>query len=330
MPGGILRRPHAFAALIGNRIERPEQLPALGVERLHESADSVFAAVRADEDLPVDRGGGHRLAVPLLGVRDLRLPEHLAGLVVERDQLGVEGPEEELVAQHRHAAVVGPAAIGGYRSHRVLVVPELLPGGGVDRVDVIVGSGDVHDAVDDDGRGLHRLDDRGLEDEDGTQPLHVAGVDLIGLRIAGLRVILVGMQPVAIIAKRGVEHLLRNRLRHLRITGLHAARGLVPGAGGHLCAGAPLFLRPRRRGASAERNRKEDKPVRPDASRETIRAMHGVLPPRYSLDTSEVSRSLHFQGKQGAAITARLDSLASPRIARRRASRATPRRAPRT
>jgi hypothetical protein len=42
----------------------------------------------------------------------------------------------------------------------------------------------------------------------------IAGVDLIGLRIPRLCVILVGVQPVALVAEGGVEHLLRNGLRH--------------------------------------------------------------------------------------------------------------------
>ena len=44
----------------------------------------------------------------------------------------------------------------------MLVVPELLARGRVQRIDVVVRGGDVHDPVDHDGRGFHRLEHLGL------------------------------------------------------------------------------------------------------------------------------------------------------------------------
>ena len=209
-PGQVLGRPHALGASIGNGVEGPEQLPGLRVVRLDEPADSILAAVGADQDLPVDDGWSHRLAVALVRVGDVRGPDRLSGLAVERDQFCIERPEEELVPGDRDTAVVGTAAESGRGTHRVLVVPELLAGGGIGGVHVIVRSGQEHDPVHHDGRRLHRLDHRGLEHEDRAELRDVAGIDLSGLGVAGLRVVLVGVDPIVLVVRRGVEHLLRH------------------------------------------------------------------------------------------------------------------------
>ena len=153
-------------------------MPSLGVERLDEAADAVFAAVGADQDLALDGGRRHRLAIALLGIGDLFRPDPLAGLGVERDQLGVERGDIDLVAVDRDAAIVGAAAIGRDRPHLVLVMPHLLAGLGVERIDVVERGGDVHHAVDDDRRGLHRFHDLGLEYPGRVQTRHVAAIDL--------------------------------------------------------------------------------------------------------------------------------------------------------
>src|SRR5205085_1821253 len=117
-------------------VEGPEQLAVLGVVGLDEAADAVFAAVRADQDFALDGGRRHRLAVAELGIRDVGLPHLVAALGVERDQLGVERREIDLVFEDRDAAIVRAAAIGRDRPERVLVVPQLLAGLGIERVDV--------------------------------------------------------------------------------------------------------------------------------------------------------------------------------------------------
>ena len=205
--GGVLLRPDPDR-ILRDGVERPQQLAVLGVVRLHESADAVFAAVGADEHFALDDGRSHRLAVAELGIGDIGLPHLVAGLGVERDQLGVEGGEIDLVLGDRDAAIVRPAAIGRDRSERLLVVPQLLAGLRVERVDLAERGRDIHHAVDDDGRGLHQFLDLGLEDPGRAQAADVGGVDLRGGVIALLRVVAVGVQEVVAVAGGAIEHVL--------------------------------------------------------------------------------------------------------------------------
>ena len=91
-PGRVLGRPNADGVL-RDGVEAPDELAVLGVVGLDEAADAVLAAVGADQDLAVDGGRSHRLAVALLGIADLLRPDLGAGLGVERDELGVEGAD---------------------------------------------------------------------------------------------------------------------------------------------------------------------------------------------------------------------------------------------
>ena len=79
-------RPHADRVL-GDRVEVPHELAGLGVVGADEAADAVLAAVGADQDLAVDGGRRHGLAVAELGIGDVGLPDQAAGLCVERDEL---------------------------------------------------------------------------------------------------------------------------------------------------------------------------------------------------------------------------------------------------
>ena len=87
--GRVVLRPYADRIFRG-RVEGPEQLAVLGVIGLHEAADAVFAPVRADQDFALHDRRRHRLAVAELGIGDVGLPDLVAGLGVERDQLGIE------------------------------------------------------------------------------------------------------------------------------------------------------------------------------------------------------------------------------------------------
>jgi hypothetical protein len=204
-------------ALVGNRVERPQQLAVLGVERLEEAAHAVLAAVGADQHLALDDGGRHRFRVALFRIGDLRLPQQLAGLRVERDELGVERAHEQPVALDRDAPVVRTAAKRRDRTHLVLVVPVFLAGRRVDRVHVVERRRQEHHAVDDDRRGLHRLQHRRLEDERRLELAHVPGVDLVAGVVARLRITPVRVDPVLRVGRRGIEHRLRDlwqRSRH--------------------------------------------------------------------------------------------------------------------
>ena len=63
-------------ALLGNRVEGPQQLAVVRVEGLDEAADAVLAAVGADDDLAVDDRGRHRFGVAEVRISDLHLPQH--------------------------------------------------------------------------------------------------------------------------------------------------------------------------------------------------------------------------------------------------------------
>ena len=194
--GGVFRRPDADR-ILRNRIERPEQLAGLRIIGFHEAADAVFAAVGANQYLVLDDGRRHRLAVSGLRICDLGLPGYLAGLRLQGHKLGIERGDVDHIAENLDAAIVGTAAISRDRSHLVIIVPELLAGLGVKRIDMAERRRHIHDAIDDDRRSLQRFLDIGLEDPGDMQVLHVVAVDLFGRIKARLRIIAVGQQKVA-------------------------------------------------------------------------------------------------------------------------------------
>src|SRR6266581_5057351 len=209
--GGVVLRPYSLVALVGNRVERPQELAGLGVERLEKAADAVFAAVGADQHLALHHGRRHGLGVALFRIGDLDLPGVLAALRVERHELGVERAHVEHALVCGHAAVVGAAAERRDRPHLVLVVPEFASGRRVDRVDVVERSGEEHHPVHHQRRGFHRLEHRGLERELGLELVHVAHADLRRGVVAGLLVVAVRMQVIQAVAGGGIEHRLRHR-----------------------------------------------------------------------------------------------------------------------
>src|SRR5262249_12500739 len=128
---GVLGRPYADRVL-GDGVEVPDELAGIGVIGAHEAANAVLAAIGADQDLAVDGGRRHGLAIAERGIGEVDLPRDASGLGVERHELGVERAEIDLVAIDRDAAVVGAAAIGRDWTHSVLVVPVLLAGLGIE------------------------------------------------------------------------------------------------------------------------------------------------------------------------------------------------------
>src|SRR5262249_4816385 len=130
--GGIVGRPYAHR-VFGSRVEIPDQLAGLRVIGADKAADTIFTAVGADQDLAVDGGRRHRLAIAERRIGDLGLPYDAAGLGIERDQLCIKGGEIDFVIVHGDAAVVRSAAIGGDRTHGVLVMPIFFAGFGVKR-----------------------------------------------------------------------------------------------------------------------------------------------------------------------------------------------------
>src|ERR1700733_12779862 len=104
----VFRRPDADRVL-GDRVEAPDELAVFGVVGLDEAANAVLTAVGADQNFAVGGGRRHRLAVTLLGIAHLMLPNDRAGLGVERDELGVEGTDIDPVLIDGDAAIVRAA-----------------------------------------------------------------------------------------------------------------------------------------------------------------------------------------------------------------------------
>ena len=92
----------------------------------------------------------------------------------------------------------------------MLVVPILLAGLGVQRVDVVERRCDVHYAVDDDRRRFLRFLHLGLEDPGGMQLANIGSIDLLARIEAGLIVVPVGVKEVRVVFGSGVELVLRD------------------------------------------------------------------------------------------------------------------------
>src|SRR5262249_13871362 len=144
--GGVLGRPYADRVL-GDSVEVPDELAGIGVIGAHEAANAVLTAIGADQDLSVNRGRRHGLAVAERRIGEVGLPHDASSLGIEREKLRIERGEINFIAVDRDAAVIWAAAIGRDRTHVMLVVPILLAGLSVKCIDVIEGGGDVHHAV---------------------------------------------------------------------------------------------------------------------------------------------------------------------------------------
>ena len=203
-------RPDAHR-ILGDGVEVPDELAVFGVVCAHKAANPVLAAIGADQDFAVHGGRRHRLAISLLGIGDLHLPDDVAGFRVESVELRIERRDIDLVVINGDAAIVGAAAECRDGAELGLEVPDLLAGLGVERVDVTERRGCVHDPVDDDRRGLQQLLDFGGEDPRRMEMRDVLTVDLIVWIEPGLLVIAVGREEVRTVLRRAVELLLRDR-----------------------------------------------------------------------------------------------------------------------
>ena len=83
----------------------PQFLAAVGVIGDDVAADAEFAARAADDDLAVDDQRHQRQVLTLLVVLDFGIPDHLAGLGVERNHVIIGRGEIELVLPQADAAV---------------------------------------------------------------------------------------------------------------------------------------------------------------------------------------------------------------------------------
>src|SRR5262249_53700218 len=106
LPVVVVLRPGLAARLARrrDRVKRPDQLAVLRTERLDAAANAAVSAAEADDDhaVVVERGADDR--VPLRRIPRLDRPQHLARLLVEREQLRIELADENPALAEADAA----------------------------------------------------------------------------------------------------------------------------------------------------------------------------------------------------------------------------------
>ena len=148
LPG--VSRPGVMAGLAGprDRVGAPQMLAGLRIPAVDEEAGAELGAGNAGDDHAVGDERRPRHRVPVLELDRVLAPQLLAGLGVERDDVGVERGAEDLAVIDGGAAVDDAAADDARRLRRIfdLGFPDLLAGLGVDRHRGAVG-GDVEHAL---------------------------------------------------------------------------------------------------------------------------------------------------------------------------------------
>ncbi|MNS68557.1 hypothetical protein D3C72_1018410 [compost metagenome] len=132
----------------------PQQFAVFRVVGLDLAHHAKLAAGNAGDQLAVDDHWRGADGVAFLVVGHLLAPYHLASVLVQRHQLGIEGAEEHQVAVQRHAAVDHVAARADVIGQARIVLPQLLAGTGVHGEHPRVGAGQVHHPVLDQRLGL--------------------------------------------------------------------------------------------------------------------------------------------------------------------------------
>ena len=198
LPAVALPRLVAELARSGHGVEAPETFAARRVVGVDESADRVFAAAHAHDDLVLHHERRARQLVALHRVGHLHLPQHRAAPRVERDEHGVERADEQPVVEDRHAAVEAVVLVRVL--HRLLarVAPDLAAGLRVERRhgERIAAARHVHDPVHHD---RCRLEDRIAGNRRGPlglQPPDVGRVDLLQRRVMRAAVVAPEHRPV--------------------------------------------------------------------------------------------------------------------------------------
>ena len=188
--GRATRLPRIALPGLGARLARRryrERLPGrrarAGIQRLDETADPELTARDADHDFPLGHQGRQRHVITLLVVLHRPVPEQFAGLRVQRDDVGVERGEIDLVLVEADPAVrrVQLKEIVGQLA---LVPPQELAGLGVEGEHLVLRRAHEHDAVVHDGWRLVAFGHARREAPDRHEVLHVAGVDLLERAVA--------------------------------------------------------------------------------------------------------------------------------------------------
>ena len=177
----------AGLALAGDRVEAPDLPAVFRVERRDVPANAEIAAGHADDDLVLDDDGRVRdgvfLGDLLAELRGGDVPDDLARLRVDRDQMRVDRAHVERVAQNRQPAAHAAAARPRRDLRLVLERPERPAGHGVERDDLIDALHGrslqrVEHAVHDERRRLEFLERLRLPHPLQVEVLHVGRRDL--------------------------------------------------------------------------------------------------------------------------------------------------------
>ena len=207
--------PGLVAGLAGRRHGAlpPEFLPGQRVERDHDAgfraaprpaAPSGNHPAAGDDRTRTVRGG---IDLP---VQDLRLPDHLAGLGVQREGVVVVAVVQDQPVVDRDVPVVlRIEADLGVEAFRQLarVAPDEVAGHRVHRLDHVVDRGNVEHAVIRQGSDLGRPH-ADFASPDQAQPLHVRPVDLVQGAVAPTVQRPAEHQPLR--RRRVLEHLVRD------------------------------------------------------------------------------------------------------------------------
>lgn len=134
--GLVVRRRH--------RVEAPLERPRLSIKTGDKTTGAHFRAAVADHHHALGHPGRgvDGVALDVAQVRivgdGIDAPGHLAGLVVQGDEAGVEGAEDDLAVPVGRATVdrVAAAAGGHITRHLGVIGPQQLAGGGVESLDL--------------------------------------------------------------------------------------------------------------------------------------------------------------------------------------------------
>ena len=230
------RFPRLVARLTRPRdgVEPPRLLARLGVVRGDEPADAAVPAGGADDHLVLDGQRRQGQGVRQVLVGHLDVPQFGAGGRIDRHDVRVERAHEHAVAEHRHAAVVRPAAGPVVGRRRIAVDPEHTARPGVERDDVVRPLRYVHHAVDHNRRCLPGTEDGRLVHPLQLQVADVGRRNLVQFAIALAEVAAGIGQPVVRLARRLPQackrHLRRQPVRDQQPqrSRQQAARGETP------------------------------------------------------------------------------------------------------
>ena len=162
----------------GNGESPPQFLARVGIIGNDITAHAKLAAGTADDHLAVDDQRHQGQILPLLVVLNLGIPDHFAGLGIERYQMVVRRGEVQLILPKSHAAA-GRVQLKEVFGKLAFVSPVLVTGLGVERNHLPHRRCNEHHAIVDDRWGLVSLDHTGRERPHRRQVFHVRSIDLV-------------------------------------------------------------------------------------------------------------------------------------------------------